>query len=101
MVNRLKGISIGKIDRFGRLACPQVPFLRLDRFPPGYCQPDLVAPRHEDVALIRKCMIPNLCAIPFMRRTPWKLAERFEQRCEVWFMEGMFQSKHAVRGAST
>src|SRR6185503_17431281 len=101
MMNCIKRIGVSKIDRFGMLTGQPVPFLGLDCLPPRHRQPDFVAPRHEDMLVIRQGMLPNLHAILFIFGATWKLAKCFDQMCEVWFTKRVFLSKYAVRCAST
>jgi hypothetical protein len=52
-----------------------MPFLGFDCFPPGHCQPDFVSPRHKDMFMTWKSVLPNPYAIGFMRWTTWELAK--------------------------
>src|SRR5215216_3780144 len=96
----LKIIGIAQIN--GRRWCAgnPVPFLGLDRFPPGNGQADFVAAGHKDMFMIGKSMIPNPDTVRFFWWASWESMEKLDQFAKLRFREGMLQSKDAIRGAA-
>src|SRR5215213_8938354 len=96
-VKRIRGIRVDWLERRARQA---VPFLGFDGFPPRDCQPDLVAPRHKDMAVIRKSMLPDPHTVIFLQRASGKSTKHFDQLCEMRFVKGVFEAKHSIWCAS-